>query len=263
MVQTPKPPASKPARKPRRAATDVKAPTSPAAETATTLAPSRADDSLHCAKLTVVAPSCAQNVCWLPHRPGSPDKRGRRHRYGWPLCSPHACLNCCHTFEGPPVGMPTCYDDRTDGFFLWGNFCSFSCCKRHILETKGASCSRLIDNLALLAIKVHKENVRLRVAPKHYRGVRIAPPRTALKMFGGGMTIEEFRADSVRVTELLAKEPFVKMTWPDALVAVKGNLPAKTKGVGADQLAPPRPAFAVGRANPVRRKHTLDAFLRT
>ena len=29
------------------------------------------------------------------------------------------------------------------------------------------------------------------------------------------------------------------MTWPEALVAVKGKVPAKTKTVGGDQLVPP------------------------
>ncbi len=253
MVQTPKPPTAKPPRKSRKPLADKKnAVGSPQAEPTepppTTSRRARTEDNVHTAKLTVVAPSCSQNVRWV----------GKG--FGWPLESPHACLNCCHAFKGPPVGLPVQYDDRSDGFQLWGNFCSFSCCKRYILETRRANNNRLVDNLALLAIKAHKQNVRLRAAPKHYKGILIAPPKTALKLFGGGMTIEQFREGSVKVTEMLAREPFVKMTWPDALVAVKDKAGPRSKP--ADDLATPRSSFAVGRANPVRRKNTLDAFLR-
>lgn len=253
MVQAPRHPTAKPVRKPRKTTSDNKATAAAAERPAQTTSTSQArpDDSLHCAKLTVVAPSCSQNVYWA----------GRG--FGWPLESPHACLNCCHGFEGPPVGLPVLYDDRTDGFRLWGNFCSFSCCKRYVLETRRVDTSHLIDNLVLLAIKAHKQDVKLRSAPRRYFGISTAPPRTALKLFGGGLTIEEFRSGSVRVTELLAKEPFVKMTWEDAVVAVKESAARKSKrGAVTDPLAPPKPSFAVGRANPVRRKNTLDAFLR-
>ena len=252
MVQTPKPPPSKPARKSRKPPVEVRSPRpEPSVHAVTVSQQGRPEENLHFAKVTVVAPSCAQNVYWL----------GKG--FGWPLSSKHACLNCCHPFEGPPVGLPVTYDDRTDGFLLSGNFCSFSCCKRHILETRRSDTGHLIDNLALLAIKAHKQDVRMRAAPKHYSGIPLAPPKTALQLFGGGMSIEDFRKGNVRVTEMLAREPFVKMTWADALVAVKGNVSLKTQTGTTERLLQPRSAYAVGRSNPIRRKNTLDAFLKS
>jgi len=254
MVAAPRPPVSKPRKSHKPATTETPPIQEDDTEASTTVPPSgppaRQEDSVHVAKLTIVVPSCSQNVRWIGQG------------FGWPLGSKHACLNCCHKFEGPPVGLPVRYDDRTDGFHLSGNFCSFSCCKRHILEARRSDTVRLIDNLALLAIKAHKQNVRLRAAPKHYIGVATAPPKTALQMFGGGMSIEEFRKGSVRVTEVLAKEPFARMSWADALVAVRSNAPIKVQIASTERTTISKP-YAVGRTAPIRRKNTLDAFLKS
>lgn len=249
MVPAPKPPCG---RKPRTG--QKKSPTKQgAADSSPKPKPrsqqGRPEDNPHFVQITVVAPSCAQRVYWTGED------------FGWPLNSKHACLNCCHTFKGPPVGLPVHYDERTDMFQLWGNFCSFNCCKRYIMDHRRSDTSHLIDNLALLGIKVHKQNAKLRAAPKHYKGFLTAPPKTALEMFGGGLTIEEFRRNSVRITDVLAKEPFVKMSWPDAVLAVKGNSLQKLQGNASEKSAASKP-FAVGRAAPLRKNNTLDAFLK-
>ena len=243
MVPAPKPPSG---RKPRSA--PRKSPVKEGSQKPRSQQ-GRPEDNPHFVQITVVAPSCAQRVYWT----------GRD--WGWPLSSKHACMNCCHTFKGPPVGLPVHYDERTDMFRLWGNYCSFNCCKRYIMDTRRSDTSHLIDNMALLCIKVHRQNVRLRAAPKHYKGIITAPPKTALEMFGGGLTIEEFRKNSVRITDVLAKEPFVKMSWPDAVLAVKGNSVHNLQANAAEKSAAAKP-FAVGRAAPLRKNNTLDAFLK-
>ena len=247
MVPAPRPQTAKPGKKHRPHTTDAAQSKSPRAASD---AQPKPEDNLYFAKVTVVAPSCVQNVRWIG-KPGCL----------WPMSTDIACLNCCHAFEGPPAGMPVRYDDKTDTFQLWGNFCSFSCCKRYILDSRRSDRGHLVDNLALLTIKAHKENVRMRAAPKRYAGIPTAPPKTALRMFGGGLTIEDFRRGGVRITEMLAKEPFIKMSWPEALVAVKAHVTHKIQTGTSECVVQPK-MFAVGRSNPVRRKNTLDAFLK-
>jgi hypothetical protein len=103
----------------------------------------------------------------------------------WPLSSKIWCWNCCHPFVSVPVPIPHIYDNRRNLFFSYGSFCSWSCAKRHVLEGKGGEYSCTL--LTLLRLKI------LGGLGTHRMGIRAAPPRTALAVFGGNLSVEQFR----------------------------------------------------------------------
>lgn len=112
----------------------------------------------------------------------------------WPKKTDVCCWWCCHKFDTTPLPSTTGYDSRTKMFRFQGIFCSWSCCKAHLL-TGGKDWAR--NCMFLLALRRKVEGKTLPIIP--------APPRQLLKMFGGSMDIEEFRkkGDSGTSVEIL------------------------------------------------------------
>lgn len=96
-----------------------------------------------------------------------------------PLC----CWWCCHPWEGQDIHLPIKYDDRTKKFTTVGHFCSFECAKSYGVDTGGSRWGEILEYLSLY---------RKHSAGK-YVPTKPAPKRQTLKMFGGPLTIEEFR----------------------------------------------------------------------
>lgn len=106
------------------------------------------------------------------------------------------CWHCCHPFPGPALHCPYRYDDRRRHFDTTGNFCSWECMKTYIID-KGSA--RSGEEQMILALM--KKHVFGKSTPTHP-----APKRTALKVFGGTLTIEEFRAGSSNVSVYMPYE---------------------------------------------------------
>lgn len=102
----------------------------------------------------------------------------------WPTSTTLWCWHCCHPFGGQPLPLPVRYDDRRDVFHVAGTFCSWSCMKAYNWESASYMKPVIINNITLF----HKRCTGV------LRGIRTAPPRQALRVFGGHMSIEEFRA---------------------------------------------------------------------
>lgn len=80
---------------------------------------------------------------------------------------------------------------------VMGTFCSWACMKAFNLESK----SYLQSVTANIITLFHRR------CTGHLRGVRPAPPRIALAVFGGTMSIEEFRAASQNPVEHVVLPP--------------------------------------------------------
>ena len=121
------------------------------------------------------------------------------HHEEWPLQSEYACWNCCHCFETPPVGIPE--KQVRDIFYLYGNFCSYECAMRYLLpvsedDTSLSMClldmntrDELSERIQLLHTLCHCIYPNL----SHDFQIQRAPPRLHLKLFGGTMSIDEYR----------------------------------------------------------------------
>lgn len=107
----------------------------------------------------------------------------------WPSSvTDQLCWHCCHPFEGPPLPLPFKYDDRRDVFHVSGTYCSWACMKSH---NQGSN-SHLASIRGMLISLLRKR------CTGALGNIRPAPPREALRAFGGWMSLEDFRgADAV------------------------------------------------------------------
>jgi hypothetical protein len=95
------------------------------------------------------------------------------------------CFWCCHLIDNHIVySMPYNYDAVNDNYFVFGSFCSLQCANAYNFSSHGSS------------DKVWEINSWIQMLGKRYgfqNTIRPAPSRYLLKMFGGNLTIEEFR----------------------------------------------------------------------
>jgi hypothetical protein len=94
------------------------------------------------------------------------------------------CWWCCHPFDTIPRFAPTKYDELRDRYQVTGNFCSWGCVKSYMLHDNTLKVS---SSMCLLTMMIRSINGSL------YNVVTCAPPRQALKVFGGNMSIHDFR----------------------------------------------------------------------
>lgn len=96
------------------------------------------------------------------------------------------CWHCCHPFAGTPIPLPLAYDDRRHVFRTKGTFCSFACAKAYNTDDGGYRSS--IAGFLLTLLKKKTTGTLQGIVP--------APPRRCLAVFGGSLSIEEFRQKS-------------------------------------------------------------------
>jgi hypothetical protein len=98
-----------------------------------------------------------------------------------PEVSDSACFWCCHTFTNRPVILPI--RDTGEYIQVMGNFCCPECAIAYLFDIRQDSHTRW-EQLALL-YRIYTTTNNMRFHP--------APPRTVLKLFGGNLSIEEYR----------------------------------------------------------------------
>lgn len=105
-----------------------------------------------------------------------------------------ACWHCCSPFPGVVHPLPTAYDARRRAYTFVGCFCSWSCVKGHNLEVNGGK-------YVHREICMHIARLMVHTADSVDTGgmdvsARAAPVRTSLEMFGGPLSLEQFRKGS-------------------------------------------------------------------
>jgi len=98
-----------------------------------------------------------------------------------PAESDAACFWCCHTFSHRPVVLPV--RDTGEHLIVMGNFCSPECASAYLFDMRQDSHTRW-EQLALL-YRVYGESCQGVIHP--------APPRSILSLFGGALSIEQYR----------------------------------------------------------------------
>jgi hypothetical protein len=138
--------------------------------------------------------------------------------YDWPKSTSVCCWWCCHSFQTIPIGLPIEY--KYDKFITKGIFCSFSCALAYRNDSKTIkNCKNELINLLfkkLTGCYINDRDAYKQMLYTRLKNLGIndetlvtnyvnhlaklvkeklepAPPRCALKMFGGELTIEEFR----------------------------------------------------------------------
>ena len=153
------------------------------------------------------------------------------------------CWWCCHRFPGPSLHYPYKYDDRRKHFSTTGFFCSWECIKSYAMDTAGPRAGEVQMIIALMR-KHANSNKYIPTFP--------APKRVSLKMFGGPLSIEEFRASTSNV--------FVSMPWETHVIPIVTS--ASSKLARTLPVDGPKDDLVLRRTKPLARaKSSLEASL--
>lgn len=154
------------------------------------------------------------------------------------------CWWCKNCFNSPPVQLPEDYYNET--FFCIGHFCSFSCMKSYNLDI----------NDSLLWKRESLINLLYYMTYSDYKDINPAPHWITLEEFGGNLSIEEFRENSVVNTkEYLVLHPPLVSRQMQIEESYKLN---KLKEVPIDKVnkiySEIDSEYAIKRKNPIQSK---------
>lgn len=122
-----------------------------------------------------------------------------RHGGTWPPAADVACWHDCHPFPSQPIPLLHRYEERSGLYYVYGVFCSPNCAKMYIIEhEQGVTSLRMVEFLSML-----------RVVYGITGNLKPAPPRMRLKLFGGELSIQQFRNQFRYAHERLVSPPFV------------------------------------------------------
>jgi hypothetical protein len=105
----------------------------------------------------------------------------------WPETTNIHCWWCCHQFTNTPCALPEFY--KKNKFYVSGCFCSFNCCASYNFSKNDDNMWERFSLLNLLYKKLYQQK---------FVKISLAPPRETLKIFGGYLSIEEFREGLIK-----------------------------------------------------------------
>lgn len=100
----------------------------------------------------------------------------------WPKATDYHCYWCCHNFTNIPCFIPTSIKDSV--YQVFGNFCSFNCALSYNYYSNDVNYGERSALIQDLYYKIYGFD-----SPK----LTFAPIKEVLKMFGGCITIEDYR----------------------------------------------------------------------
>lgn len=161
----------------------------------------------------------------------------------WPSSSPYVCWYDCHNFPWAPVGIPEkiVYSDNSFVFSLYGNFCSFNCALTYLSPSNNIDdnacinthmdkvvCDDKYDKIQLLEMLAHIE-LNTPINSK----IKRAGPRLALNIFGGPLTIDEYRQNFNTLTEFhIYKYPIISINYNLEETTIKNTKKDVTNDIG-------------------------------
>jgi hypothetical protein len=104
----------------------------------------------------------------------------------WPMSTSVYCHWCCHPFQGVPLGLPIKMTMDEQQYCVTGCFCSLECVCAYNFASRDSVDERL-SRYSLL------NSLAVRIGCGSQTPIRPAPDRLALKIFGGHLSIDEFR----------------------------------------------------------------------
>ena len=166
----------------------------------------------------------------------------------WPQKTDVCCWWCCHQFDTVPTCVPALYSLEKRLFEVFGIFCSWNCAKAYVQSGYSSDSSEQLMWMRILAQEVFHCNID---------ELNAAPPRIFLKMFGGHLSIDEFRQKSRVATSALLRPPLV--SYPMVLQELqlqqqqeqedggRQTSPATATAAAAPSIVPPSMASLSGR----------------
>ena len=100
------------------------------------------------------------------------------------------CWNCCHKFHNMVLGLPINYNNNI--FHTIGEFCSIECMSRYALDNHNDDIYEIFP-----LINLYNNTMNNSV-----NKIRIAPNKLLLNIFGGDMTIDDYRNNNSDIYDL-------------------------------------------------------------
>ena len=149
----------------------------------------------------------------------------------WPSKTDMACMHCCHQFETVPLPIPRKHDSTRALYHVYGNFCSVNCAKAYIIEHEPSISTTRMLYLNHLVRNVY--GIHTTVKP--------APPKIRLQMFGGDLSIAQFRNDFHQIYSQAQQPPFVSslLLFADTPDPNAGGKSRSTIATNSIDFAPP------------------------
>ena len=99
------------------------------------------------------------------------------------------CWWCKNTFTNPAIQLPEDYYNNT--FYCIGHFCSYNCAVAYNIDLNDFITSKRASLLNLIYYKTYS----------HYNNIITAPHWITLEEYGGNLSINEFRKNSINNTK--------------------------------------------------------------
>ena len=172
-------------------------------------------------------------------------------RREWPKTSDIKCFWCCHNFDCIPCAIPTKY--QNNNFYVFGNFCSKECAASYNFEMND---NNVWERYSLLnhLYSILTDNKDLKI--------KLAPSRLCLSIFGGNLSIEEFRSCNedyslnykVVFPPMISVIPSVEEIKKDVL---KNNKPIYIP-IDKERIMKVNNDLRLKRKKPITNKNTLE-----
>jgi len=120
----------------------------------------------------------------------------------WPESTDIYCWWCCHPFTWVPCALPEYY--KKEKFYVNGCFCTFNCAASYNFSKNDNDKWERYTLLNLMYKKIYNTK---------FIKISLAPPREILKIFGGYLSIEEFRENTLKneKTFTVIKPPLISI----------------------------------------------------
>ena len=107
------------------------------------------------------------------------------------------CFYCCHSFNTQPLSMPFQYINKQ--FYVKYCFCSWECMKSFNNESNETNTAHIFSLISLFYTHITGK----------FNSINFAPCKYKLEMFGGDMSINEFRNIKNKERYILANTPII------------------------------------------------------
>lgn len=173
------------------------------------------------------------------------------NREKWPCSTDIYCMWCCHSFDTMPCALPE--KILNNKFYVFGNFCSFNCAAAYNFNEKPYNVWERYSLLNLMYAKMYEtQDIK----------IKIAPPRNTLKIFGGFMSIEDFRKNFLINTSYSVVIPPMVSLVPRIEENIYEHINKNSSYIPVDQDAIQDVELKLKRQKPINDpRSTLESYM--
>lgn len=101
----------------------------------------------------------------------------------------NCCWWCCHSLKDFTLSLPHQFNKQLSVYETYGSFCSWECMKAYSLNENDFNQNNRASLISMMFYDIYKYN----------KNIIPAPPRQCLKIFGGNLSIDEFRKNTIAI----------------------------------------------------------------